>query len=148
MGKSERRNVPSGSPYEPVIGFSRAVRVGGIIAVSGTAPIAPDGGTHGIGDPAAQMRRCLEIVRQALEGAGASLEDVIRTRTYLARIGDWKAVGEVHGEYFRTIRPASTMVQVAGFIDPNWLVEVEVDAVVLPSHRRRDRDSRVAARRP
>jgi len=125
--------VPSGSPYEPVIGFSRAARVGDIVAVSGTAPIAPDGGTDGVGNAAAQMRRCLEIVRQALESAGASLEDVIRTRTYLARIEDWKAVGEVHGEYFRTIRPASTMVQVVRFIDPQWLVEVEVDAVVRPS---------------
>jgi enamine deaminase RidA (YjgF/YER057c/UK114 family) len=133
MEENQRRRVASGSPYEPVIGFSRAVRVGDIIAVSGTAPIAPDGGTVGAGDPAAQMRRCLEIARQALENAGAGLADVIRTRTYLARIEDWKAVGEVHGEYFRAIRPASTVVQVAAFIDPHWLVEVEVDAVLPPS---------------
>jgi enamine deaminase RidA (YjgF/YER057c/UK114 family) len=130
MAESTRRMISSGSPYEPEIGFSRAVRVGNVVAVSGTAPIAPDGSTAGIGDAAAQMRRCLEIVRVALENAGASLDDVIRTRTFLARIADWRAVGQVHGEYFRETRPASTMVQVARFIDPAWLVEVEADAVV------------------
>ena len=130
MTESTRRLVSSGSRYEPEIGFSRAVRVGNVVAVSGTAPIAPDGRTAGIGDAAAQMRRCLEIVRLALENTGASLDDVIRTRTFLARITDWRAVGKVHGEYFRETRPASTMVQVARFIDPEWLVEVEADAVV------------------
>ncbi len=124
-----RQLISSGSPYEPIIGLSRAVRVGNTIAVSGTAPIAPDGSTAGIGDAAAQMRRCLEIVRQALERAGAGLEDVIRTRIFLTRIEDWKAVGAVHGEYFREVRPASTMVQVTRFIDPQWLVEIEVDAI-------------------
>ena len=130
MTESTRRMVSSSSPYEPEIGFSRAVRVGNIVAVSGTAPIAPDGSTAAKGDAAAQMRRCLEIVRSALESAGASLDDVIRTRTFLARITDWRAVGKVHGEYFRHTRPASTMVQVARFIDPEWLVEIEADAVV------------------
>jgi enamine deaminase RidA (YjgF/YER057c/UK114 family) len=130
MKDVKRRSVSSGSPYEPVIGISRAVRIGDVIAVSGTAPIGPDGGTVGVGDAAAQMRRCLEIVRAALESAGASLADVIRTRTFLVRIEDWQAVANVHGEYFREVRPASTMLQVSRFIDPEWLVEIEADAVL------------------
>jgi enamine deaminase RidA (YjgF/YER057c/UK114 family) len=125
-----QRRVSSGSPYEPKLGFSRAVRVGTIIAVSGTAPIGADGKTMGRGDAAAQMRRCIEIVRAALEQLGASLEDVIRTRILLINIADWQSVGLVHGEYFGQIRPACTVVQVAAFIDPDWLVELEVDAVV------------------
>jgi enamine deaminase RidA (YjgF/YER057c/UK114 family) len=122
--------ISSGSPYEPRIGFSRAVRVGNFVSVAGTAPIGPDRGTVGLGDPAAQTRRCLEIIRATLEEAGASLNDVIRTRIFLTRIADWERVGEVHGEFFRDIRPASTMVQVARFIDPEWLVEIEVDALI------------------
>ncbi len=130
MSRAARRFVSTGSPYEPVIGISRAVRIGPIIAVSGTAPLGPDGRTVGVGDPAAQARRCFEISRLALEQLGASLADVIRTRVFLTRIEDWKTVGAVHGELFRDVRPASTMVQVSRFIDPEWLVEIEVDAVV------------------
>jgi len=129
MTKPKRQSVSSGSPYEPVIGISRAVRIGQIIAVSGTAPIGPDGKSVGVGDPAAQARRCFEISKQALEKLGASLDDVIRTRVFLTRIEDWKAVAEVHGEFFRGVRPVSTFVQVSRFVDPDWLVEVEVDAV-------------------
>jgi enamine deaminase RidA (YjgF/YER057c/UK114 family) len=129
MSKPKRQSVSSGSPYEPMIGISRAVRIGQVIAVSGTAPIGQDGKTVGVGDPAAQARRCFEIVKQALEKLGASLDDVIRARVFLTRIGDWKVVAEVHGEYFRGVRPASTFVQVSRFVDPDWLVEVEVDAV-------------------
>ena len=125
-----RQLVSSGSPYEPRIGFSRAVRVGNVVAVSGTAPIGPDGKTVGVGDVAAQARRCLEIVGQALSGAGASLSDVIRTRVLLARISDWEAVAAVHGEVFAGIRPASTFLQIARLIDDEWLVEIEADAVV------------------
>lgn len=125
-----RRRVSSGSPYEPVIGFSRVLRAGRIIAVSGTAPIGPDGRTVGPGDPAAQARRCLEIIRDALARVGAGMSDVVRTRTFLTRIGDWETVGRVHGEFFKDVRPASTMVQVAALIDPAWLVEMEADAVV------------------
>jgi enamine deaminase RidA (YjgF/YER057c/UK114 family) len=124
-----RQRIPSGSPYEERIGFSRAVRVGGVIAVSGTAPIGPGGATVGKGDAAAQARRCLEIVREALERAGASLEHVVRTRVLLTRIEDWQKVAAVHGEYFGSIRPANTVMQVSRFIDPDWLVELEVDAV-------------------
>jgi len=125
-----RKKVSSGSRYEPIIGFSRAVRIGNMIAIGGTAPIGPDGKTVGIGDPVQQARRCFEIILVALEQAGASLNDVIRTRTFLTRIEDWEAVGHVHGEIFDGIRPASTMIQVSRFIDPDWLVEIEADAVI------------------
>lgn len=136
---SERQRASSGSPFEPIIGFSRAVRVGSIVAVGGTAPIGADGATVGIGDPAAQARRCFEIAGLALEELGASLSDVVRTRFMLTRIEDWEAVAVVHGELFADIRPASTIVQVAGFIDPDWLVEVEVDAVVPDQRTRKGR---------
>lgn len=125
-----RKLVSSGSPYEPIVGMSRAVRVRDVIAVSGTAPIGPDRKTVGIGDPAAQARRCLEIIAAALESAGASLRHVVRTRTLLTRIEDWQVVAAVHGEFFRDIRPANTVMQVSRFIDPDWLVEFEADAFV------------------
>jgi len=127
---SSRQNVSSGSPYEPIVGFSRAVRIGNIIAVSGTAPIGADGKTVGHGDAAAQATRCFEIAKAALEQVGASLQDVIRTRIFLTRIEDWRVVAEAHGQFFRDIRPASTIVQVVRLIQPEWLVETEVDAVV------------------
>jgi hypothetical protein len=126
----ERRSVSSGSPYEPVVGFSRAVRVGNAIAVSGTGPLGPDGETVGPGDIAAQMRRCVEIALAAVEELGATPEDVIRTRTFLKRREDWEAASRVHGEFFADIRPASTMLQVASMVDPDWLVEFEADAVI------------------
>ena len=125
-----RQHVSSGSPYEPRLGISRAVRSGRFIAVAGTAPIGPDGKTVGNGDPAAQARRCIEIIRNALEQSGANLSDVIRTRILLTRIEDWKSVGQVHGEFFGNIRPANTVMQVTRFIDSDWLVEIEADAVI------------------
>ena len=125
-----RQLVSSGSPYEPKVGISRAVRVGNIVTVSGTAPLSPDGETVGKGDPAVQARRCLEIIAAALENAGASLRHVVRTRTLLTRIEDWQVVAAVHGDFFRDIRPANTIMQVSRFIDPEWLVEFEADAVV------------------
>ena len=125
-----RTNVSTGSPYEPIVGISRAVRIGNIVAVAGTAPLGPDGKTVGQNDPAAQAARCFEISKAALEQAGASLQDVIRTRILLTRIEDWRVVAEVHGQFFRNIRPVNTIVQVARFIDPDWLIETEVDAVV------------------
>jgi enamine deaminase RidA (YjgF/YER057c/UK114 family) len=124
----ERRHVSSGSPFEPVIGFSRAVRVGDRVLVSGTAPIRPDGTVEE--DPADQMRRCLQIVETALAEVGASLGDVVRTRTYLVDAADGEAVGRVHGEVFGAVRPASTMIVVAGLLDPRWKVEIEVEALV------------------
>lgn len=125
---TERRNVASGSPYEPVIGFSRAVRMGDRVLVSGTAPIWPDGSCDP--DPYAQARRCLEIIGDALRDAGAAPADVVRTRTYLTDAGDWEAVGRAHGEVFADVRPTSTMVVVAALLDPRWKVEMEAEAVL------------------
>jgi enamine deaminase RidA (YjgF/YER057c/UK114 family) len=125
-----KQHISSGSPYEPRLGISRAVRTGRIIAVAGTAPIGPEGKTVGKDDPATQARRCIEIIRNALEQAGASLSDVIRTRILPTHIEDWERVGLVHGEFFGTIRPANTVMQVTRFIDPEWLVEIEADAVI------------------
>jgi enamine deaminase RidA (YjgF/YER057c/UK114 family) len=125
-----RKLISSSSPYEPKVGISRAVRVGNFVTVSGTAPLGADGRTVAIGDAAAQARRCLEIIASALEKAGTSLKQVVRTRTLLLRIEDWQAVAAVHGEFFSDIRPANTIMQVSGFIDPDWLVEFEADAVV------------------
>ena len=120
--------VSSGSPFEPTIGFSRAVRAGDRITVSGTAPIWPDGEVDP--DVATQMRRCLEIVTDALAALGAGPADVVRTRTYLVDAEDWPEVGRIHGEVFGDVRPASTMVVVAALLDPRWKVEVEADAVI------------------
>jgi enamine deaminase RidA (YjgF/YER057c/UK114 family) len=125
-----RKLVSSGSPYEPKVGISRAVRVGSIVTVAGTAPIGTDGRTVGVGDAAAQTRRCLEIIGRALDEAGASLGQVVRTRILLTRIGDWEIVARVHGDFFRDIRPANTIMEVSRFIDPDWLVEIEADAVI------------------
>jgi enamine deaminase RidA (YjgF/YER057c/UK114 family) len=130
MTRPIRQRFSSGSPFEPKIGISRAVRSGRIIAVSGTAPLDTGGKTVAKGDAAAQARRCLEIVRSAIEGLGGKLSDVIRTRTLLTRIEDWEKVAAVHGEFFADIRPANTVMQVVRFIDPDWLVEMEADAVV------------------
>ena len=125
-----RQNVSSGSPYEPVIGFSRAVRIGNTIAVGGTAPIGADGKTAGLGDPAAQTRRCIEIIKASIEKAGGKLENVIRTRVFLTRQEDWELIGRAHGEAFGAIRPASTMAVVKALLNDEWLVEIEADAVI------------------
>ena len=125
---SERRRVSSGSPYEPSIGFCRAIRVGDRISVSGTAPIWPDGSCDP--DPEAQARRCFEIIVAAIGQLGGGAEHVVRTRTYLTRVGDWEAVGRAHGAFFRNARPASTMVVVAALLDPRWFVEIEAEAIV------------------
>jgi enamine deaminase RidA (YjgF/YER057c/UK114 family) len=124
----ERRHARSGSPFEDTIGFSRAVRVGDTVCVSGTAPVWPDG--HVDPDAGVQARRCWEIAVAALEELGASVADVVRTRQYVVRADVADAVGAVHGEVFGDVRPASTMVVVAGLLDPRWLVEVEADAAV------------------
>jgi enamine deaminase RidA (YjgF/YER057c/UK114 family) len=124
-----RQLVTSGSPLEPEIGFSRAVRVGDHIVVAGTAPIAAGGGTASPGDVYGQTRRCLEIVEMALNEAGVSLKNVTRTRVMLTDMKSWREAARAHGEYFREARPACTFVQVSGFIDPAWLVEIEADAI-------------------
>lgn len=128
--ESNVSRVSSGSPYEPVIGFSRAVRSGRHIAVSGTAPVGPQGGTVGVRDPAAQTHRCLEIIRQSIEALGGGLEHVVRTRIFLTHAADWETVGRVHGEFFAEVRPAATMVVVAALLDPEWCVEIEADALL------------------
>lgn len=125
-----RHCISSGSVYEREIGFSRAVRVGNWVSVSATAAIAPDGSAFAPGDAAAQARRCIEIIRDALTAAGASLADVVRTRVLLTRIEDWKSVSAVHGEFFGGVRPACTVMQVSRFIDERWLIEMEADAIV------------------
>jgi enamine deaminase RidA (YjgF/YER057c/UK114 family) len=128
-----RRLFSSGSPYEPVLGFSRAVAVGPHIFVAGTAPIMPDGGDPPP-DAYGQARRCLEIVMNALREAGAGPEHVVRTRLYLTRRGDFEEVARAHGELFADIRPVNTTIVVSGFIDPRWLVEVEAEALLTESH--------------
>jgi enamine deaminase RidA (YjgF/YER057c/UK114 family) len=124
----DRRHARSGSPFEDMIGFSRAVRVGNTVAVSGTAPVWPDGRVDP--DPTVQARRCWEIALAALEELGGRIDDVIRTRQYLVTADVAEAVGAVHGEVFGEVRPASTMIVIAGLLDPRWLVEVELDAIV------------------
>jgi enamine deaminase RidA (YjgF/YER057c/UK114 family) len=125
---TERRRISSGSPFEPTIGFSRAVRVGDRVLVSGTAPVWPDGSCDP--DPEVQADRCLEIIGTALREAGASLEDVVRTRMLLTDLGAAEAVGRAHGRAFGDIRPAATMVVVSALLDPRWKVEIEAEAVV------------------
>jgi enamine deaminase RidA (YjgF/YER057c/UK114 family) len=125
---SERRSVSSGSPFEPKVGFSRAVRVGDRVLVSGTAPVWPDGSCDP--DAEAQAKRCLEIIVEALREAGAGPEHVVRTRMYLVDAADQDAVGRAHHAVFADVRPAATMIVVAGLLDPRWKVEIEAEAVV------------------
>lgn len=127
---AERRRVASGSPYEPLVGFSRALGAGDRVLVSGTAPIWPDGSCDP--DPQVQAARCLEIILAALAEAGAGPEHVVRTRMYLVDPADWEAVGRAHGAVFAEVRPAATMVVVAGLLDPRWRVEIEAEALVSP----------------
>lgn len=120
-----RTNISGGSPYEPIIGFSRAVRVGNHVHLAGTGPVGADQE-----DAAEQTHRIFEIAQKALAEAGASLADVVRTRMYLTHVEDWEAIGRVHGEYFGSIRPAATMVVIAALLNPAWRIEIEMDAVI------------------
>ncbi len=126
----DRKLISGGSPYEDIVGFSRAVRVGPYISVGGTPPVDAEGNTVGIGDISVQTKQCFETIKLALEKAGSGLSDVVRTRMLLTRIEDWKGAAEVRATYFKTIKPVDTIMEVAHFINPDWLIEIEVDAIV------------------
>jgi enamine deaminase RidA (YjgF/YER057c/UK114 family) len=140
----DRRRISSGAPWEDLVGYSRAIRVGRRVYVAGTTAVGPDGLVVGPGDPAAQTRQAFAIVEKALRAAGARLSDVVRTRLYVTDISRWEEYGRVHGELFRTTRPVATMVEVRRLLDPAMMIEVEVEAEIAPRRpgRRASRRSR------